>query len=272
MLDLAVHMVVRDDVFYLPMALQSVLPHVRGIFIQDQMSQDGTYEIAQEFAQKFPGQVIVERVDTGCPERFTPNYDEPKFRTMAVKRTEEIFKTAWLLKCDADEIYSEYFFKSLEQILPNAKFESVRVSGERFISPALRAMNGVTILEHAEFSPQGGRFVDPHTQVWRAGKYYYAQNPGLPDTFLHPVLTPQPNPEYWLPGICNIHLHRTFGPKAFKFWAEGGDIFEEKTPFHPPTMAPKWYYGSVNIGSSEKVDFAWPEFVMEKWRSWGIWE
>jgi hypothetical protein len=37
-------MVVKDDEYYVDMALRSVLPYVDGVYIQDQMSTDGTFE------------------------------------------------------------------------------------------------------------------------------------------------------------------------------------------------------------------------------------
>ncbi len=270
--DMAAFMVVKDDVFYVDMALKSVIPYVKGVYIQDQMSVDGTYEKVLQMKEEYPGKIVVEQIDTGTPERFGPDYNEPKFRNMALRRAEELFKAAWVLKLDADEIYTEYFFKRLKGLLVgNPKFECIRLSGERPISKDYWATLGSTELEKTEWSPEGGKFGDPHTQVWRAGKYYYACNPGLPGTFFHPILTPDPQPQYWLPGITNVHLHRTFGPKAFNFWAEGGEDFERKTPFHPPSMCPGWYNNRVNMGTAEKRDFVWPEYILTRWKEWGIW-
>lgn len=237
------------------------------------MSTDGTYERILSLKPERDGEkIFVEQIDTGHRERFEQGYNEPHWRTEAVKQAEGIFSPEWILKLDADEIYTEYFFHRLETLLtPDFKFEAVRVSGDRPVSKDFWATLGSTVLEKTEFSPEGGRFGDPHTQLWRAGKYYYTTNPGLSGTFLHPVLTPNPEPQYWLPGICNLHIHRIFGPKAFNFWAEGGDVFERKTPFHPPTMAPKWYFHKVNMGTAEWRRFKWPDYVMKKWEAWGCW-
>lgn len=271
MLDIAAFMVVKNDVYYVDMAIKSVLPYVKGIYIQDQMSTDGTYEEIVKLDDG-TGKICVQRVDTGHKERFESDYNEPYWRTQALVLAEHVFKTGWILKLDADEIYTEYFFDRLKGLLEgNPTFECIRVSGDRPISKDYWATLGSTELEKTEISPEGGRFGDPHTQVWRSGKYYYTVNPTLPGTCFHPILTPDPQPQYWLPGICNIHIHRIFGTKAFNFWAEGGDEFKRKTPFHPPTMAPKWFNHEVNMGTAEKRDFKWPDYVLEKWEQWGIW-
>jgi hypothetical protein len=269
MLDIVAVMVVKDDAYYVSMAIKSVLPFVRGVYIQDQMSVDGTYgEIKKLKSEK----IWVDLVDTGHKERFEPTYNEPYWRSLALRRAEELFNPAWILKIDADDMFTPFFFHRLDVLLADdSAIEGVRVSGDRPISKDYWAMEGSYELEKTEFCPEGGRYGDPHTQLWRAGKYYYIQNPALPGTNFHPVLFPDPQPVYWLPGLCNIHLHRTFGPKAFAFWAEGGDVFENKTPFHPPTMAPKWYNHKVNMGSAEKRIFEWPDYVIEKWEVWGVW-
>ncbi len=269
MLDIVAVMVVKDDQYYIPMAIQSVLPYVKGIYIQDQMSTDGTHEEVLKFGSD---KIYIEQIDTGHKERFESTYNEPYWRTRALKAAENIFEPEWILKLDADEVYTEYFFNRLNDLLSDdPKFEAIRVSGDRPVSKDYWATLGSNELEKTEWSPEGGSFGDAHTQVWKAWKYYYINNPGLPGSNFHPILTPDPQPQYWLPGICNFHVHRMFGPKAFKFWAEGGDVFEEKTPFHAPTMAPKWYNHEVNMGTAEKRDFKFPDYILEKWKKWGIW-
>lgn len=267
MLNIAAFMVVRDDEYYIDMALASVLPYVKGVYIQDQMSIDGTYEKACAIMGASNGKILIERVDTGQKERFTEGYNEPYWRTMAVRRCEDVFKPEWILKLDADEIYTPYFFENIETILTgNPYYNGVIVSGDRFISKTQRSVHPSAI----EISPDGVKFVDPHTQVWRAQRHYYIQNPHMSGYF-HPVMEPPVHPAYWLPGICNIHLHRIFGPKAYTFWQEGGEEIDKTTKFHAPTMAPKWFMSPVNMGCSEEVEFEWPAYVLRKWEDWGIW-
>lgn len=270
-LDLAVHMVVRDDVFYIDLALKSLLPYVKGIFIQDQGSTDGTLEIIKKYAD-WTSSVQYEIVDTGMKIRFQEAYNEPYWRTQCLKHCEWVFKPRWLLKCDADEIYTEYFFDQLEKVLkPDAWFECVRVSGERFVSKNYLARAPQDTMCHLEIDQHGTVFIDPHTQVWAAGKYYYIDNPSFPDSHFHPILDPDPKPQLWIPGVCNIHLHRLFGPKSVRFWEEGGEKLDKEHPY-PPRDCPKWFNGPTNMGNAIQFDFQWPEYVLVRWRQWSeIW-
>lgn len=260
---IAAFMVVKDDAYYVDMALKSVLPHVVGVYIQDQGSTDGTVETIKSVPDP-EGNIVLECVDTGLG-RFDPNYDEPHYRTMAVERCEERFKPDWILKLDADEIYTEHFFRSLKD-RDLSGVNAVRVAGDRFISRTHRSVHPSAI----EISPAGIPYVDPHTQLWRAGQgVKYISNPAFQR--FHPILSPDPQPQLWLPGVCNIHLHRIFGPKAVAFWQEGGEKAPEGPPYHPPTMFPAWYNSAVNMGNAEEVAFDWPEYVLAKWDEWGRW-
>lgn len=266
---IAAFMVVKDDAFYVDMALKSVLPYVEGVYIQDQGSTDGTIQAVSDLMVQ-PGNggtIIRDVIPTGL-SRFDPSYGEPKYRSMAVARCEE-FRPDWILKLDADEIYTEFFFRELAALEDAGKLKgvnAVRVAGDRFISRTHRSVHPSAI----EISPAGIPYVDPHTQLWRAGMgVRYVSNPAFQR--FHPILSPDPTPQLWLPGICNIHLHRTFGPKAVAFWQEGGEKAPPGPPYHPPSMFPEWYASSVNMGNAQEVDFEWPDYVLAKWDEWGTW-
>ena len=267
---IAAFMVLKNDVFYLPMALQSVRPYVIGVYVQDQGSTDGSWKFLKDLQAKDGENLIVEQTDTGL-ERFDKEYNEPYYRTIAVERCEEHFKPDWILKLDADEIYTEDFFRRLfrnDLLVKDAQWNAIRVAGDRFISETHRSVHPTAI----EMSPEGIPFVDPHTQLWRAGMgVKYTSNPAFQR--FHPILIPDPQPQYWMQGICNIHLHRTFGPKAKAFWAEGTDIIDPSKPLYPPISCPHWFKSAVNMGNSEEVDFTWPDYVLEKWATWegGVW-
>lgn len=263
-------MVLKDDAYYLPMALKSVEPYVNSIYIQDQGSTDGSYEIAKEFQEKSKCNIVIERIDTHM-KRFDQEYNEPKYRSLAIERAEIVFNPEYLLKLDADEIYTPYFFNKVNELkagLEGRAINSLRMSGERFI-----ARDYKTASPHALFIHNGNNYYDPHTHFWSTRvKVRYVKNPAMSGSFLHCVLSPEPNPIYWVPGICNIHLHRTFGPKSLQFWSEGGDEFDwNARPFNARVMAPKWFASDVNMGTAEKVNFDWPDYVLEKWNEWGIW-
>lgn len=268
-------MVLKNDAYYLPMALQSVLPYVTNIYIQDQGSTDGSLEIAKEYESKYLNTIKVEVVDTGL-DRFDFQYNEPYYRSLAIERAEEIFKPDYLLKLDADEIYTPYFFSqvaSCEEGFKAGVINSLRMSGERFISKTHK-----TASPHAIFIHNGVKFCDPHTHLWSTRqRVRYVKNPDMSGSFLHCILAPNPEPIKWIPGICNVHLHRTFGPKSLTFWGEGGDKFDKevylsgKQKFNAPVICPQWFNHEVNMGTAEQVDFEWPDYVLKKWEEWGIW-
>ena len=267
---IAAFMVVKDDAFYVDMAIKSVIDHCF-VYVQDQCSTDGTYEKILELQGRYLGKIAVEQAETNLP-KFDLKYNEPFFRSMAVERCEQIFKPDWILKLDADEIYTEDFFRRLREndlLIPEAEnergevYNGIRVAGDRFISKTRRSVHPSSF----EIAPDGTPFVDPHTQLWRAGRgVRYAKNPAF--THFHPILDPDPWPQYWMAGICNVHLHRLFGPKAKAFWAEGTDNPDPDKPLYPPTSCPNWYNSDINLGKSEEVDFTWPDYVLEKWASW----
>jgi len=260
-------MVVKNDSFYVDLALRSVLPFVDGVYIQDQFSDDGTYEKILTYVPT--GKVVVERVDTGLAGRFNSGYNEPHFRSLALERAEKVFcESEWLLKLDADEIYTEAFFEMLnDREAQFKKINSFRMSGHRFVTSRHISWHPSAIERNL-----GVEYIDPHTHLWRRGLgVRYVPNPHMTG-FLHCVLNPEPQPATWVSGIYNIHLHRIFGPKALIFWKEGGEEFDESKPFHAPTMTPKWFRSKVNMGTAVEVDFTWPDFILDRWREWGrVW-
>ena len=265
MLRIAAFMCIKNDAYYVQMALQSIIPYVDGVYIQDQMSDDGTYEAIMDMKSD---RIRVDRVDTGIAERFADHYDEPYYRSMAVNQCEEIFNPDFILKIDGDEIFTPYFFEMLG-LINMGGINGVKVSGDRFISPTHRSVHPTAI----EMSPGGIPFVDPHIQLWRAKRgYNYIANPSF--TRFHPILMPVPAPLIWLDGICNVHLHRLFGPKALAFWSEGTDVIDRTKPLYPPTSCPNFYNSGINMGNAERVDFVWPQYILDRWATWegGIWE
>ncbi len=254
--------------YYIDMALKSIIDHVSGIFILDEGCTDNTIKIAREVVgDKVP--LYVEYYPTNLP-RFDPTYNEPHFRTRAVTRAEQVFKPDWLLKIDCDDVYTPLFFERLQQLEESgelAQYNSIRHSSERFVTPEYR-----TASEHALEVVDGVNYYDPHTHCWRSGlAVQYIPNPNM-SGYLHCVLSPTRLPELWLPGIVNIHLHRSFGPKSIAFWREGGDVFEHCTPFNPRRMAPKWFENSLNMGSAVHTPYPWPDYILSKWQKWMVYD
>lgn len=253
------------DEYYVDMALKSTFKNVKSIYIQDQGCTDRSIDIIKEIVGS-QTEMVVESVPTGL-SRFARNYNEPYYRSLALRRCEEIFCPEWLLQQDTDEIYTEAFFDALQSLNKSGELENyngVRHATERYLTPEYRSQQ-----HHALQVIDGNNFYDPHTRFWRAKLGIgYEKNPGV-EGFFHCVLRPDPQPVYILPGIMHIHLHRTFGPKAEPFWREGGDEFEDpiKLPFSPEKKASKWF--KFQMKESVYSYYEWPDYVKEKWCKWG---
>jgi len=262
---IAAWLVVKDEEYYVDMAIKSVAPYVDGVYVQDQYSTDNTAEIIEASIGSTP--LRIDKINIGL-EKFNRQYNEPFYRSLAISCCEEHFKPDWILQIDGDEIYTPQFFetvKKLDQSGELSKYNGVRHATERFIAPQYYAQN-----LRALQTVNGQTYHDPHTRFWRAGRdVRYVSNPGIKG-FFHCIPRPQPDPILWIPGIMHIHLHRTFGPKAFPFWKEGGDLFEQTVPFNPKQQAPKWF--DKNMEEAVFTDFQWPDYVMEKWNKWGCYD
>ena len=269
-------MVIKDDAYYADMAVKGVLPYVSGIYVQDQASTDNSVQVIKDTVDdKVP--LIIEIEDTGL-KRFDPEYNETVYRSLAIKRARKLFSSDWLLQFDADDYYTPYFFGKLVELEESGKldrYNSVRQAAERFVTPEYRARAADNELGSV-FVVNGEAYLDPHTRLWRSNlPCEYIQNPefvGSEYQYLHCILHPEPVPTYWLPGMCVIHLHRIFGPKAWSFWAESGDVFERTIPFNPRRQAPKHFESDKAMGNAVYMPYDWPDFILKKWKEWAIYD
>lgn len=260
------YMVIKDDAYYVDMALKSILPYIEGIYIQDQGSSDGTVDVIKSCPYQEKIVLEVEEDLRNIPRFHSELYDEVYYRNKALVRAEEIFSTDFICKFDADELVTPLLFKKIANVSGDVR--SICVEESRFISKNLVSADNETygVLR------DGRLYCGGHILFWSAGRgIKYVRNPAFSNSF-HPILAPDPHPQVWIPGITHIHLHRTFGPKALDFWREGGDEFGNEFPFNARVMAPKWFHARENLGTAVKVDFDWPEYVLEKWQKFGIWE
>lgn len=251
------------DEYYIDIAIRSLVPYVSGIYIQDQGCTDDTIKVIQNIKTSVP--IFIEEELTNLP-RFSAGYNECLYRNKAIERCEQLFRPEWIVQNDADDFFTNYFFERFLEMdskgeLAGAK--SIYYATERFIAPGFKSGYRGDMVE------MGGQyFHDGHNKVWRAdakprypvtdgGAFHHAL------TDLYPAIVMSPN------EVCNIHLHRSFGPKAFNYWRSEGDVFDETVPFNPRRQAPKLWCAPANMGSWVKSDYQWTWYVMEKWERWG---
>lgn len=267
MLNIACVMVLKSengiDAYYIDMALLSLLPHVNAIYVQDQGCRDETIEIVKEtVGNRIP--LIIEK-EFSTHKRFDETYNEPLYRNRSIERCEELFNPDWMIQCDADDIFTPFLFEKVGEFEKLGKLEGyngIFYSSDRFITPEFKTNYRGDLVEY------GGRWwVDPHYKFWRTN--FKVRYPAREAGHFHNVPARDPAPLLCIEGVCNIHLHRMFGPKAFAFWRQGGDVFEETKPFNPRRQAPKWFNAVQNMGSAVRVEYAWPDHIMNKWKEWG---
>jgi hypothetical protein len=249
--------------FYIDMVMKSLMPYMAGIYVQDQGCTDNTMEvIRQTVAGAVP--LIIEEEHNPL-SRFDRNYLEQKFRNKAIERCEELFNPDWIVQNDADDFFTSFFFDKFISMGEKGELKNINsifYATERFITPSHKSG------WRGDSSEYGGQmWHDPHFKVWRAA--IKCRYPVRESGFFHYTPITDCNPAFCMQGVCNIHLHRSFGPKAFDFWRHDGDQFENTIPFNPRKQAPKWFNSPQNRGSWIETDFVWPSYVLDKWAQWG---
>ena len=265
--NLACWMVVRDDAYYVDMAIKSVLPYVDGFYILDNGSDDGTIEIIESFNSN---KIILEKIKYNFPntkqseywgydEQYDGNSLESQTRNMCVRACTEAFKPDWLIQLDSDEVYTKLFFETLATLDLSSLF-SITHSTDVFWGEQFIARQPDIWL--------GDRF-DPHHRSWNGKlnvKWHMPKG-----KHVIPVMMPEGRHfggEGWIDGIVHIHLHRMFGPKSTEvFMRVGGDDGQSHFEFYNTRLWKQLW------SNAKKVDFDWEKelpFVIEKWKEWGM--
>jgi glycosyltransferase involved in cell wall biosynthesis len=103
-------MVVRNEKEKINKCLDWHLPYFDEVSICDQKSEDGTWEILQEYKKK-----------SKIP--FSLWQDEPAgFPETSKQKTVSLLKTDWVLLVDADEFFSKEFLEKMHEIVKDKKF------------------------------------------------------------------------------------------------------------------------------------------------------
>lgn len=259
-------MVVRDDEYYVDMAIKSVLPYINNLYILDNGSEDGTIEIIEAFSSD---KIHLEKIkyDFPCASfdrghhtithpywRYDEQYDgnslEAQTRNICMRNCIETFNPDWLIQIDADEVFTKLFFDTLKK-LNSSNISAIAHSTDRFITEHHIARDPVK---------WDGDIYDPHRRSWKANVPVKWIKPDKGNKHVVPrmpqisVIMPQIS-VIWIDGIVHIHLHRMFGPKSKSFLDNMDKDFYDEQMKH-----------------SKKVNFDWDSelpFVAEKWREWG---
>lgn len=286
-------MVVRDDAYYVDMAVKSMDGHVDGFFVLDTGSVDETPEILKTMAENFKSQMIVERKSFGGLAPFSKDYREAEARNYALDRATELFSPDWLVQIDSDEIFNSRYWEIFCTIQDRDDAENYGHSTHEGIT--LNAIyNGPEC--HTVWGDH--LLYDPHIRAWRARKKVRWVK--LQGRHVIPMVEGEMEdlPFSFVTGEqVHFHLKRSFGPKSILYWMSGwrdGGMAMLLKEFG--LMTPELFkaLGSEMIrrqffGSSFKTgkfvhpdhelseimkncvgyEHPLPEFVKEKWREWG---
>jgi len=107
--------VVKNEIYWFPYGLASVLPHLDHVFITDTGSTDGTKEIIKDyFIPKFPNKITLIEKSPKSDNEFTHNFTSYKNELVQLSRD---MKTDWMLCLDGDEVYYDFFFPQFKEKL-----------------------------------------------------------------------------------------------------------------------------------------------------------
>ena len=300
---LSVLSTIRDEEFYIEMAVRSVLDRSYGVYILDTGSTDSTLNVIKGLNSN---KIVVEQKNFGGKFRFDmgvweddskppSGYDEAKARTYAFKRAAEVFpEHDWVLATDADEIVTDAMFDEVERAGARQAFQLGHASlcpltpytylnsekDRRIIWDTL----GVRDIPYSLF--------DPHTTAWK--KNFPVQwTYGKGGFHICPVI---PNAGRMVTTKdVKIHLHYGFGPKAIHGWlcewtttvwqfarkhgisladAEKQGPYMEKFPdwFINGKFTPKHDLLKSVIERSLPLEIQLPKYVVDKWNEWGDYE
>lgn len=294
-------MVVKDEEFYIDMAIKSVMDHA-DIFIVDTGSKDNTIGIIKDFQKEYVGRIVLEEKDFGGYEdRWSPNYLDAEVHNYAMGRAREIFDPYWLILLDGDEIYLGRFWEVLKEAEESDEF-SLGYSEVVPVTPHLICDQEIfyaTWGRNKNGKLEYWRMFDPHVKTW-ASHSSIVWGRRSPDENLHiiPRIETGSTIGFVSDDHFHVHLHHSFGPKSLynymlghrsgRLWeaqhacpelgidrkdAYKQKVYEEIFPqyfdskgrFIPPKQEESWVKDVISIKNPL------PDYVIERWRRWGDW-
>ena len=300
-------MTIRDEEFYIGMAIQSVVEKAYGIYILDTGSSDRTTEIVKEYQKKYPNIILEEKSFGGkrkwdIPKWTAPGvpegYREADARNYTRQRMEEEFPDYnWTILLDADEIVTDRMFSEIERV---DKIGATML-GHSTLLPLFPTM----LLDEPKksyFRPitndlgeQGKREIilfDPHYRAWSrkiSTTWGYSKFNHIQSSF-KPMTNRTVSPDE-----LHYHFHYSFGPKSIPGWickwtsapqgfaASVGILYGEwDIQKHYEEKFPDWFLGGKFKPKKEFLQEALircipmkdplPDYVVKKWEEWGDWD
>jgi len=291
-----VPMVVKNEEFYIDMAIRSVADHVDGVYVLDTGSTDETFLKVQHLQRTYKNIKYEYKKFCVGNERFPADYDEVISRNYCIEKAIQTFgDVGWIIILDGDEILNERYFEV---------FEEAKASGAKTIGHAtsIPASPYLVWNEEKYFTTWSDkwRLFDPHVRAWstQLNVRFIRRKENISHMILKVVGREEDlHHEYVMTDHVHFHLHRSFGPKSLyryifginmevtgreacaKIGIDYADIFNQslitrKFPqyfevngkFVPPYNLDKTW-----MSNFAAISHPLPHFVVEKWKFWGYW-
>lgn len=299
---ISVQMTIRDEEFYIEMALQSIVERAYGVYVLDTGSTDRTVEIVKEYQKKYPNIFLEEKwfggkrkwdiskwTAPGVPE----GYREADARNYTMQRMKEVFPDYdWTILLDGDELVTDKMFSEIERV----SSLGATMLGHSTLLPLFPKM----LLDKPPvyFRPITDDFLrkdiilfDPHYRAWSKSliaTWGYDRNNHIHSMFSNPNLRMVSEDE------LHYHFHYSFGPKSIPGWickwtsapqgfaASVGILYGEwDIQKHYEEKFPDWFLNGKFKPKKEFLQEAFvrcipmkdplPDYVVKKWEEWGEW-
>jgi glycosyltransferase involved in cell wall biosynthesis len=288
-------MVVKNEQFYIEMALRSVIDFVDGVFVIDTGSIDNTLNILYSLKILYPKLYFEQKKFCESSDRFPPDYDEVISRNYAIERALNIFgDNSWIIILDGDEVLNPRYFECLSDAIN----VGAKTFGHSTNVPASPYLVWGEEKYYVTWSDKWKLF-DPHVRAWNTNLnvrfvrrlqqgHMILKEVGKEEDLHH---------EYVTTDNVHFHLHRGFGPKClYRFinrinfectgreacknlGIEYKDIFNQKLLME---KFPKYFDSDGKFIPPFDMDLSWkssfkpmthplPDYVVEKWKRWGYW-
>lgn len=308
---ITVQMTIRDEEFYIGMAIQSVAEKAHGVYILDTGSSDRTAEIVKGYQKKYPNIVLEEKSFGGnrkwditeWKDHVPTGYREADARNYTRQRMEEEFPDYdWTILLDGDEIVTNKMFSEIDRV---DKIGATML-GHATLLPLFPTMllNDPKVYNTVfpnSFRPitddlgaPGKREIilfDPHYRAWSckiSTSWGYSKFNHIQSSF-KPMANRTVSPDE-----LHYHFHYSFGPKSIPGWickwtsAPQGfaksvgilygewDVqkhYEEKFPdwFLEGKFKPKKEFLQEALARCIPMVDPLPDYVVKKWEEWGDW-
>ncbi len=288
-----IYTVIKQEEFYLPMMIRSVIDHA-DMFIVDTGSTDKTIEIIKSFQEKYPGKIVLHEELFGSEDyrdgefRFARGYRQMDATNFALESARKMCDPdGFVIELDADEVLNDRYW----EVISECDAEALCCATEFPVTPFKVSTHPLDMHDR-----NGIRLFDPHIRAWRAnvGCKWMMRNA---DAYIHLVLQWERQPIVkTVPDNIHFHLHYSFGPKSiYSYMVNTEQVTEQAAKILDMPLQemhnqayfekrwPEWFKDGRFVPLKVEDTVMWnkhgkftapiknpmPDYVCERWLEWG---